>query len=275
MLDRLINIFFLFSLIFLFLLVADAQDHLRITVALVLSVLCAYIAFIINWLTLDGVFSAILFGIIAFGLAGLTGALIALAFFISSSLISKDMISEESLLDKKFRRDGIQVWSNGFWFALWIIVWFLTKEKVFLIAGVAGMASATSDTWASEIGTHYTKGKTWLVSNFEKVNPGTDGGISILGTIASLSGAMFIAIIFWLLDRDVTFATGAIVMMAGLLGSLIDSWIGATLQGKELKSWLKKIFARQISNVDNNMVNWMASGSASVIALLVILIIGQ
>ncbi len=256
-------------------MVADAQDHLRITIALALSVLSAYLAFFVNWLTLDGVFSAILFGIIAFGLAGLTGAVIALAFFISSSLISKDMISEESLLDKKFRRDGIQVWSNGFWFALWIIIWFLTKEKVFLVAGVAGMASATSDTWASEIGTHYTKGKTWLVNNFEKVNPGTDGAISVLGTIASLLGALFIAVIFWLIDGEVTFVIASVVMMAGLVGSLIDSWIGATIQGVELKSWPKKIFAKRVSYVDNNMVNWLASGSASVIALLAILIIGQ
>lgn len=185
------------------------------------------------------------------------------------------MISEESLLDKKFRRDGMQVWSNGFWFTLWIIIWFITKEKAFLIAGVASMASSTADTWASEIGAHYTKGTTWLVNNFEKVKPGTDGAISVLGTMASLLGAMFIAVIFWLVDGEITLITGLVVIIAGLSGSMVDSWIGATLQGIELKAWLRKIFAERISYVDNNMVNWMASGSASLIALLTILIIGQ
>lgn len=219
--------------------------------------------------------AAILFGIIAFGLAGLTGAVIALVFFVSSSLLSKDMISEEYILDEKFRRNGTQVWSNGFWFAFWIMIWFLSKEKIFLVAGIASMASATADTWASEIGTHHTKGKTWLISTFEKVKPGTDGAISVSGTIASLLGSLIVALIFWLIDGEVSLFTSAVIVLAGFIGSLIDSWIGATWQGAEIKEWLTKIFAKRISYVDNNMVNWLASGSASVVALFAVLIFGQ
>lgn len=275
MLDRLINIFFLFSLVFIFILFANVDDHLRITLALLLSLSCAFLAFILNWLTLDGVTAAVLFGLIAYGLGGLTGALIVLAFFISSSLLSKDMISEEALLDKKFRRDGIQVWSNGFWFALWIIIWFLTKEKVFLVAGVASMAFATADTWASELGGHRVKGKTWLITTFRNVKPGTDGGISVIGTIAALIGAFFIGGLFWLIEPEITFSTFLLVSVTGFIGSFIDSWIGAKFQGMELNKKLKNIFARQITYVDNDLVNWMAAGSSSVVALLTLLISGQ
>ena len=275
MLDRLINIFFLFSLVFIFILFADAEDHLRISLALILALSCAFLAFIMNWLTLDGLTAAVTFGLIAFGLGGLIGALIVLAFFISSSLLSKDMISEESLLDKKFRRDGLQVWSNGFWFALWVIIWFLSKEKVFLYAGVVSMAFATADTWASEVGGHRIKGKTWLLTNFQTVKPGTDGGISIIGTIASLLGAFFIGGLFWLIEPEVTFLTFLLVSIAGFLGSFIDSWIGATFQGVELHQSLKNIFARQITYVDNNLVNWMAAGSSSAVALFIFLIAGH
>lgn len=185
------------------------------------------------------------------------------------------MISEESLLDKKFRRNGLQVWSNGFWFALWIIIWFLSKERIFLVAGVASMAFATADTWASEIGGHRVKGKTWLVTNFQAVKPGTDGGISVIGTIASLIGAFFIGGLFWLIEPGVTLLTFLLVSIAGFLGSFIDSWIGASFQGIELNKRLKNIFARQITYVDNDLVNWMAAGSSSVVALFIFLIAGH
>ena len=275
MLDRLINIFFLFSLVFIFILSADADDHLRITLALALSLVCAFIAFILNWLTLDGFTSAVLFGLIAFGLGGLIGAAVVLAFFISSSLLSKDMISEESLLDKKFRRDGLQVWSNGFWFTLWIIIWFLSKEEAFLVAGVASMAFATADTWASEVGGHRIKGKTWLITSFQTVKPGTDGGISLVGTIASLTGAFFIGGLFWFIEPVSGIKSFLLVSLAGFLGSFIDSWIGARFQGTILHKRLKDIFARQITYVDNNLVNWLAAGSSSTIALLTFLILGH
>jgi uncharacterized protein (TIGR00297 family) len=274
-LDRLINIFFLFSLVFIFILSATAEDHLRIVLALMLSLSCAFTAFILNWLTLDGFTSAVLFGLIAFGLGGLIGAVVVLAFFISSSLLSKDLISEESLLDKKFRRDGLQVWSNGFWFTLWIIIWFLSKEGAFLVAGIASMAFATSDTWASEVGGHRVKGKTWLITNFQKVKPGTDGGISLVGTIASLLGAFFIGILFWFIEPESGIKSFFLVSIAGFAGSFIDSLLGAKFQGMKLPKRLKDIFARQITYVDNNLVNWLAAGSSSTLALLTFLILGH
>ncbi len=274
MLDRLINIFFLFSLVFIFILSATAEDHLRIGIALILSLICAFLAFIMNWLTLDGLTSAVLFGLIAYGLGGILGAVVVLAFFISSSLLSKDMISEESLLDKKFRRDGLQVWSNGFWFALWVIIWFLTKQDAFLVAGVASMAFATADTWASEIGGHRLKGKTFLITNLKNVNPGTDGGISLIGSLASLLGAFFIGGIFWLIQPESGIRSFLLVSLIGFIGSFIDSWIGAKFQGLNFNEKLREIFAHQITYVDNNMVNWMASGSSSTLALLIFLILG-
>lgn len=275
MLDRLINIFFLFSLVFIFILVADAEDHLRITIALTLSITCAFLAFILNWLTLDGMTSATIFGLISFGLGAYVGAAIVLAFFISSSLLSKDLISEESFKETKFRRDGIQVWSNGFWFALWIIIWFLSKQEVFLIAGVASMAAATADTWASEIGGHRVKGKTWLFPSFKVVKPGTDGGISTVGTLASLFGASFIALIFWAIHLEVSVLQFLIIIFSGVLGSLVDSFLGSKLQGSHIKKGFRKFVSKRYSKVGNNTVNWLAAGSASFVALIAVLFTGQ
>ncbi|GAB5408250.1 MAG: hypothetical protein BalsKO_06150 [Balneolaceae bacterium] len=254
---------------------ATAEDHLRITIALGLSFSCAFLGFILNWLTLDGFASATLFGLISFGLGSYLGAAIVLAFFISSSLLSKDLISEDSFLETKFRRDGVQVWSNGFWFALWVIIWFLSKEQAFLIAGVGSMAAATADTWASEIGGHRIKGKTWLFPSFEIVKAGTDGGVSILGTLASLFGSIFIATIFWLLYQEANPFLFFIIVFSGVIGSLIDSLLGSKVQGKELTNSMEKFFSEGYSKVGNNTVNWLATGSASFVALIALLFIGQ
>lgn len=273
MLDRLVNIFFFFALVFIFLLFAKADDHTRIFIAILLSFLCGFMAFMLNWLTLDGVIAAILFGIISYGLGALTGAAVVLTFFVSSSLLSKDMISEESLLDKKFRRDGHQVWSNGFWFTLWTIVWFLTQKDFFMTAAIASIAFANADTWASEIGGHRVKGKTFLITNFEEVKPGSEGGISIIGTLATLAGAVLIALIFWLLNMETNIWLAVMIAAAGFIGSFIDSWLGAKVQGTKLNSFFRNLFARQISYVDNNLVNWMAAGCSSMIALIAVLLI--
>lgn len=247
---------------------------MRISVALLLSVMGALLAFMLNWLTLDGVSSAILFGVVAYGLGDLTGASIVLAFFISSSLVSKDLISEESLLDKKFRRNGMQVWSNGFWFVLWTIIWFLTDQEAFLVGAIASMSFATADTWASEVGGHRVKGTTLMLTTFKKVKPGTDGGVSIIGTIAAFSGALFIALLYWLVHDFANILTVSLILACGFVGSFIDSLLGAVVQGKRVSLFFHRLFARQISYVDNNMVNWLSAGSASAIALIAILITG-
>lgn len=229
-------------------------------------------AFVLNWLTLDGGTSATLFGIIALGFGGWTGAAVTLAFFISSSLLSRDLVAaDESVL--AFRRDGMQVWANGFWFALWLIIWYLSQQPVFLIAAVTSMAFSTADTWGSEIGANRVKRPTWLIHNFEEVKPGADGGISIFGTIASFLGAAFITAIFWLLNRDFSWTVLLVIVLGGFIGSLIDSWIGAKVQGRKFYAWVGQLLPKKYSHIDNNMTNWLAAGGASIIALLITLII--
>lgn len=274
MTDRLLNIFFFFATLFVFLLVAKGDDHLRFLYGLILSFLFVTLAFVLNWITLDGAASSLLFGTISLGFGGWTGAAVILAFFVSSSLVSKDPKDEEGSIKIPFRRNAIQVWANGFWFALWILVWFLSQEPIFLVAAISSMAFSTSDTWASEIGAHRANGTTWLITGFKKVQPGVDGGISVVGTIASLAGSAFLTLVFWILSPEYHLGIYLTVAISGFLGCFLDSWIGASLQGKKLYKWVLPIFANKISIVDNNMTNWLAAGGASVIALFIALLFG-
>ncbi|MGZ4877527.1 MAG: DUF92 domain-containing protein [Candidatus Angelobacter sp.] len=115
------------------------------------------------------------------------------------------------------------------------------------VLALAALAEAAADTSSSEIGMAFP-GKTLLVTNFKPVPAGTDGGISLFGTIAALVGAASVAL--------AAVATGlapvrqiAIIIMAGFFGTLVDSLLGAVL---ERRGWL-----------DNNLVNLLSTAAAA------------
>ena len=126
---------------------------------------------------------------------------------------------------------------------------------------ISHYACATADTWASEIGV-LAPGNPILITSLllfrpKKVPPGTNGAISILGTLASILGGTFIGLIFfcfsYLLEITSIFGTisypdqsGIILFGAfsGFLGSTIDSLLGCTVQAtyysKDKKCIVKK-----------------------------------
>jgi uncharacterized protein (TIGR00297 family) len=114
------------------------------------------------------------------------------------------------------------------------------------VLALAALAEAAGDTSSSEIGMAFP-GKTFLVTNFKSVPAGTDGGVSLFGTIAALLGAASVAI--------AAVATGlvpvgrlATIVLAGLFGIVIDSLLGAVF---ERRGWL-----------DNDLVNLLSTAAA-------------
>jgi uncharacterized protein (TIGR00297 family) len=111
---------------------------------------------------------------------------------------------------------------------------------------LAALAEAAGDTSSSEIGMAFP-GKTLLVTNFKSVPAGTDGGISLFGTIAALLGAASVGV--------AAVATGlvpvnqlATIILAGFFGIVIDSLLGAIF---ERRGWL-----------DNDLVNLLSTAAA-------------
>ncbi len=98
---------------------------------------------------------------------------------------------------------------------------------------IGSIATATADTMASEVGVATTPR---LITNFKKVPPGTDGGISVLGTFAGIIGAGLIGLAAYILGiyPDLV-RTMAIALVAGTFGCFVDSILGAVL---ELKGYL-------------------------------------
>jgi uncharacterized protein (TIGR00297 family) len=268
---RKVNIFFILSLVFVFIIYGEAQDHQQILLGVFFALLLSMCAFLFNWLTIDGAFSATICGSYAYGIGGMTGAAVVLFFFISSSVLTKKSTNKEKQNIRLSRRNGIQVWANGFWFSIWFLVWFLTDIDLFLIAGVTAVASITADTWATEIGGNRLQSKARLITTGKTVPPGTDGGVSFTGTISSIAGAAMISITYFTIYGEFDLGTVLIIGIAGFMGSIIDSYLGARFQ---YNSEQKHLSLGEIKfNMDNNFVNWFSSGLASVISLLATLII--
>jgi uncharacterized protein (TIGR00297 family) len=119
------------------------------------------------------------------------------------------------------------------------------------VLALAALAEAAADTSSSEIGMAFP-GKTRMITNFRPVPPGTDGGISLLGTIAALAGSASVAVAA-VATGLATIQQMAIIIVAGFLGTLVDSLLGALF---ERRGWL-----------DNDLVNLFSTAAAVAMAL--------
>ena len=67
------------------------------------------------------------------------------------------------------------------------------SSSLYLLGFVASLSTKLADTFASEIGKAYGK-TTFLITTFERVEPGTEGAVSAEGTAASVVGGLILAI---------------------------------------------------------------------------------
>lgn len=140
---------------------------------------------------------------------------------------------------------GIAAWAG-------VMAMGLPDPTVAYLIAAAALATAGSDTVASEIGKAYGR-TTWLVTSFRRVAPGTTGAVSAEGTLAGVAAAGLLAAVASALGLIPAW-TIALVTVAATVASLIEGALGATLE------------ARGILNNDSlNFVN-AAIGAALAVA---------
>jgi uncharacterized protein (TIGR00297 family) len=116
--------------------------------------------------------------------------------------------------------------------------------RVALISAIAALGEATADTLSSELG-EVLGGEPFLLTTFSRVPAGTDGAISLYGTLTGAAGAAIIiataAFVFHLTVVESTMA-----FAAAIIGLFIDSLLGATL---ERRGWLNNDAVNFLSTV--------------------------
>lgn len=207
----------------------------RTIIGLLLAVLLSAAAYRVRTLTSSGAIAAAVTGTIVLGLGGWTSAVLLVVFFLSSSLLTRisGFIKPEmkAVFAKGGRRDARQVLANGALPAVFSILT-VTNPGVNWLAGVVGaLAAATADTWATEWGL-LARRHPRRITDWKHVPPGTSGGITPIGTLGSLLGALLIGATASLLEASFQFLFAALV--GGVLGSAFDSVLGATVQAQYL-----------------------------------------
>lgn len=261
--DRKLNALFLFVAVIVFITGANTTQQWNMLLGGVLASVFSLGVFFLARLTLDGMFAAIIVGTYTLGLGGWYAALVLILFFVSSVILS-DIPNLGNTEEDKIRRDGRQVWANGFWLVIFLILSVSFNSSVFFVAAMTVIATATADTWATELGSKSTK-STYLITSFKQVSPGTDGGVSFRGTVAALLASVLIAgVTVYSLSLQISIFL--IILAAGFLGCLIDSYLGAIFQQANRSVPLPMLNTEVYFS--NNLVNVVSTGLGGLLAII-------
>ena len=198
-----------------------------------LAILIAFLAYKAHSLNKNGAFAAMFTGTIIFGIGGWQWAILLLTFFITSSALSRAFKKRKQGLEEKFskghERDAGQVFGNGGIATLFAALHFFFPNELWPWLGfAASLAAVNADTWATELGVLNPHPPRMITDLRKVVEKGTSGGISLIGTLASLAGSALIAFLASLLTDN--WSLFLLVTISGLAGSLFDSLIGGTVQ---------------------------------------------
>lgn len=205
----------------------------RAALGLVLSIMIAGVARRARSLSGSGTIAAIAVGTVCVA-AGFAWGIMLLVFFGLSTALSHfrsgaKALRTESVVAKGGERDAWQVLANGGVFALSAALSLATSWPGWMSLGAGSLAASASDTWSTEIGTLSLAQPRSILSG-RRVEPGTSGGVTFLGFVGALGGAASIAAAAvasgW--PWRIAFA----VLAGGVVGSTIDSLLGATLQAR-------------------------------------------
>lgn len=214
------------------------MNSTQIITGFLLAALIALAAWRAGALTFSGALAAAISGGVIFGLGGLQWALLLLAFFLSSSLLSKAFHQRKTGVSEKFakgsQRDWGQVLANGGTGVLLVVAAALWPASTWpWLAFIGAMAAVNADTWATELGVLSSKPPR-LITTGSQVEPGASGGVSALGSLAAAAGALFIgacAALLSLFQQEINpILTLLAALAGGIGGSFFDSLLGATVQ---------------------------------------------
>ncbi len=275
--------------------------QLGVLVGLVASLVLAVYAFQKRLLTESGTIAAVFLGMTVYAFGGWQFFCLLALFFLSSSVLTRFRAKSKQSVYEEFakggERDFWQVAANGALPAAFSVLHFLYPSPQFFYCFVAVLAGATADTWATELGI-ISRVKPYLITTGKRVPPGTSGAVSLFGLGVSFLGGAFTGLAAWLLvEAGYAVSANAVLLqafpvvgwsvpvlwfgVAGFVGSVADSVLGATLQKMYYCPKCKKETERQLHRcgtktqflkgyqlVDNDVVNFLSGLAAAATVFL-------
>jgi uncharacterized protein (TIGR00297 family) len=231
----------------------------RIFLAIAVNLALALLAYALKAASRSGAVCGFLLGTAIYLGYGYKSFILLFGFVLLGSVATRLGFAKKAARGVAERRGGARSWREALanlLAAAFLAILVITThhEAAFLIALVAALAEAAGDTVSSEIG-QWASDRAYLITTFQPVTAGEDGGISLAGTVAGFAAS---AIIMGLglglgLCGPYRFAGPAIALGAAAVGNLFDSFLGATIQRRGL--------------VTNSMVNFAGTSVAGALAL--------
>lgn len=227
---------------------------------IVLLVIASYASFKTGKLTAG---AAVIGGIVGLSIylgTGYIGMVMLAIFFILSTFATSHRKEEKRNLtidEHPQQRNTRQVLANGGLAAILglLALAFPDKRLLATVFMAAAFSSAMADTLSSELGTVYGK-RFYNILNFTPGKRGEDGVISTEGLLIGIIGSGLIAFTYSLkFGWNATFIN---IIVAGTLGNLTDSVLGATLERRGF--------------LNNNEVNFLNTFTAVIISCLLLLL---
>ena len=220
-------------------------------------------------LTPGGLLHAWFLGVLLWGTLGWQGYVVVMFYFIVGSAVTRIGMKQkeaEGIAEKRSGARGPEiVWGSALTgalcaLAIGIINWGLfpvsqspvpNPQFLLLLGFVASFSTKLSDTCASEVGKAYGK-STFLITTLQPVPRGTEGAVSLEGTLAGLVGSAAIACLAW--GVGLINILGVVwCILAAFIATNIESVIGATLQSKY--TWL----TNEVVNILNTLIGAIAA----------------
>ncbi|MDK2790860.1 MAG: hypothetical protein PWP15_1369 [Methanothermococcus sp.] len=229
--------------------------YIKIIYSLVIVLLLAYLIKKKGYLDDCGIYASSIMAFIILISTEISWLILLFSFLVLGSLVSKIGYStKDSMKLGECKRTIKNVLANGIMAVLFVLAYAfgILNYDVALIGYAGSIAAATSDTFSSELGV-LSKETPRLITTLKKVEKGTDGGITLFGTLLGLLGSFSIGFLAFLLFKDLNLIW--IATVAGLLGNLSDSLVGALFERKGI--------------INNEHVNFIATLVGSLSAILI------
>ncbi|MCG5057832.1 MAG: TIGR00297 family protein [Limnoraphis sp. WC205] len=224
-------------------------------------------------LTTEGIIHAWILGVLIWGCLGWQGYLVVGFYFIVGSGVTRIGMAQKEAAGIAEKRSGARgpenVWGSALTAALCaiaiVIIRLLSLEastmdqfvSLLLLGYVGSFSTKLSDTCASEVGKAYGQ-RTFLITTLQPVAKGTEGAVSLEGTVAGIVASVVIALVGW--GAGLIDAMGVVwCVIAAFIATNLESVIGATLQA-------------QIKWLTNEVVNFINTLIGAIVAIALALI---
>lgn len=205
-----------------------------IAAAIVISAVLSLEAYKLQCLTRDGAVASFVVGAFVGVFSSINAFFLLTAFTIAGFFATMRDLDRKKAEGLQEGKSGERTWKNvaGVGLPPCIVVALsalgVIDQEMFAVMFVSTIAVAGADTIASEIGIRDKK--VYMITSFERVEPGINGGVSVLGTATSTVASLLIAMLGWGVIMESLDWMLLVPFAMGVLGNLLDSVFGAVLE---------------------------------------------